>query len=143
MTPDHVAAIQASFAKVMPISEQAASMFYDRLFEVAPSTKTLFKGDMREQGRKLMATLAFVVNGLGKPETVMPAAVALAQRHVSYGVKASDYRAVGEALLWTLERGLGPEWTPALAASWEGAYTALSGAMIKAAYGAGSDAESL
>src|SRR6202046_3802141 len=134
MTPDQIKAIQESFAKVAPISEQAAAMFYGRLFEIAPSVKPLFKGDMTEQGRKLMATLAVVVNGLTNLETILPAASALAKRHVGYGVKAEHYTPVGAALLWTLERGLGPEWTPSLAASWTAAYTTLSGYMIGEAY---------
>jgi nitric oxide dioxygenase len=136
MTPEQIKAIQASFAKVAPISEQAAALFYGRLFEIAPPVKSLFHGDMQEQGRKLMATLAFVVNGLDKLETVLPAASALAKRHVEYGVEPKDYGPVGDALLWTLERGLGADWTPELAAAWTGAYRLLSGAMIAEAYGA-------
>jgi hemoglobin-like flavoprotein len=135
MTPDQVKAIQESFAKVAPISEQAAALFYGRLFEIAPQVKPLFRGDMKEQGRKLMATLAVVVNGLSNLDTVLPAASALAKRHVDYGVKAADYTPVGAALLWTLEQGLGKEWTPELAAAWTGAYTVLSDYMIGEAYG--------
>jgi nitric oxide dioxygenase len=135
MTPDQIKAIQESFAKVAPISEQAAAMFYGRLFEIAPSVKPLFKGDMTEQGRKLMATLAVVVNGLTNLETILPAASALAKRHVGYGVKPIHYPIVGEALLWTLERGLGTDWTPELATAWGDAYGVLSDYMIGEAYG--------
>src|SRR5580658_2545453 len=123
MTPNQVKLIQVSFAKVVPISEQAAALFYGRLFEIAPSVKPPFRGDMTEQGRKLMATLAVVVNGLSNLETVLPAASALAKRHVDYGVKPADYETVGMALLWTLERGLGEHWTPELSAAWAAAYT--------------------
>jgi nitric oxide dioxygenase len=141
MTPDQVKAIQESFAKVVPISEQAAELFYGRLFEIAPAVKPLFRGDMKEQGRKLMATLAVVVNGLTNLEAVLPAASALAKRHVSYGVKAADYAPVGAALLWTLERGLGPDWTPQLATAWGAAYGVLSEFMIGEAYGRSAAAE--
>jgi nitric oxide dioxygenase len=79
--------------------------------------------------------LAAVVNGLGNLETTLPAASALAKRHIDYGVKAADYEPVGVALLWTLQRGLGPEWTPQLAAAWAEAYAVLSGFMIAEAYG--------
>jgi len=130
MTQDDIRQIQASFAKVAPISEQAAALFYGQLFEIAPEVEPLFRGDMAEQGRKLMAMLAVVVNGLGNPQSILPAASALAKRHVAYGVKAEHYAPVGAALLWTLERGLGPEWTPSLAAAWTAAYTMLSGYMI-------------
>ena len=135
MTPDQVKAIQESFKKVAPISEQAAALFYGRLFEIAPEVKPLFRGDMTEQGRKLMATLGVVVNGLSNLEAILPAASALAKRHVGYGVKAADYTPVGAALLWTLERGLGDAWTPDLAAAWGAAYTVLSEYMIGEAYG--------
>jgi hemoglobin-like flavoprotein len=135
MTPEQIDLIQRSFAKVAPISQQAAALFYGRLFEIAPEVKPLFRGDMDEQGRKLMATLAVVVNGLTKLEAVLPAASALAKKHVSYGVRPEHYAPVGAALLWTLERGLGPEWTPDLAGSWTAAYTVLSDFMIEEAYG--------
>ncbi|MGB7077376.1 MAG: globin family protein [Xanthobacteraceae bacterium] len=141
MTPDQIKAVQQSFAQVAPISEQAAALFYGRLFEIAPAVKPLFRGDMKEQGRKLMATLAVVVGGLSNLETILPAASALAKRHVGYGVSAAHYAPVGEALLWTLERGLGSDWTPQLAAAWSTAYGILSTYMIDEAYGRSAAAE--
>src|ERR1700760_3760222 len=130
MTPDQVKLVQDSFAKVAPISEQAAALFYGRLFEIAPEVKPLFKGDMKEQGRKLMAALAVVVNGLTNLDAILPAASALAKRHVAYGVEPGHYAPVGEALLWTLERGLAAQWTQELAAAWAAAYATLSQFMI-------------
>jgi hemoglobin-like flavoprotein len=141
VTPEQVRSIQDSFAKVAPISEQAAALFYGRLFEIAPEVKPLFRSDMSEQGRKLMATLAVVVNGLGNLTSILPAASALAKRHVDYGVKASHYEPVGAALIWTLQRGLGEQWTPELEAAWSEAYTLLSHFMIDEAYGRSAAAE--
>ena len=142
MTPDQVTLVQQSFSKVAPISEQAAVLFYDRLFEVAPSVRAMFPNDMTEQRKKLMATLAVVVNGLTNLEAVLPAASALAKRHVNYGAKPEHYPVVGGALLWTLENGLGEEaWTPELAAAWTAAYGTLSGYMISEAYGRSQAAE--
>lgn len=140
MTPKQIELIQQSFAKVAPISDTAAALFYGRLFEIVPEVKPLFHGDLKEQGRKLMATLAVVVNGLSKLDTILPAASALAKRHVGYGVKASHYTPVGAALLWTLEQGLGPDWTPELAAAWTDAYGTLSSFMVGEAYGRGAAA---
>jgi nitric oxide dioxygenase len=140
MTPSQVELVQKSFSKVAPISAQAAELFYVRLFEIAPEVKPMFPGDMKEQGKKLMGTLAVVVGGLTKLETILPAASALAKKHVGYGVKASHYTPVGAALLWTLEKGLGPDWTPELATAWTTAYTTLSGYMISEAYGASAPA---
>jgi hemoglobin-like flavoprotein len=135
MTPEQVKLVQESFAKVVPISDQAAVIFYDRLFEIAPSVKSMFTGDMAEQRRKLMTMLAAVVNGLGNLESILPAASALAIRHVSYGAKTEHYPVVGSALLWTLEKGLGDAWTPEVADAWTAAYGTLSGYMISEAYG--------
>jgi hemoglobin-like flavoprotein len=134
MTSDQVTLVQQSFAKVAPISETAASLFYDRLFEVAPSVKAMFPADMAEQRKKLMATLAVVVNGLADLESILPAARALAIRHVGYGAKPEHYPVVGSVLLWTLEKGLGKAWTPAIADAWKAAYETLAGFMISAAY---------
>jgi hemoglobin-like flavoprotein len=108
VTPDQVKAIQDSFAKVAPISEQAAALFYGRLFEIAPAVKPLFRSDMKEQGRKLMATLAVVVNGLSNLESILPAASALAKRHVAYGAKAADYEPVGERCCGRLNAASAP-----------------------------------
>jgi hemoglobin-like flavoprotein len=135
MTPEQIKLVQDSFAKVAPISEQAAVIFYDRLFEVAPAVKAMFPADMTEQRKKLMATLAVVVNGLSNFESVLPAASALARRHVAYGAKTAHYPVVGGALLWTLEKGLGDAWTPEVAEAWTAAYRTLSGYMISEAYG--------
>jgi hemoglobin-like flavoprotein len=141
MNPTQIKLVQDSFAKVAPISEQAAVIFYDRLFEVAPSVRAMFPNDMTEQRKKLMGTLAVVVNGLSNLEAVLPAASALAKRHVSYGAKPEHYPVVGGALLWTLEMGLGDAWTPDLAAAWTAAYGTLSGYMISEAYGRAQAAE--
>jgi hemoglobin-like flavoprotein len=135
MNPSQVKLVQESFAKVAPISEKAAIIFYDRLFEVAPAVKAMFPADMKDQRKKLMATLAVVVNGLSNLESILPAASALAVRHVGYGAKPEHYPVVGGALLWTLEKGLGEAWTPEVAAAWTAAYGTLSSFMISEAYG--------
>jgi hemoglobin-like flavoprotein len=141
MNPTQIKLVQDSFAKVAPISEQAAVMFYDRLFEVAPAVKAMFPADMTEQRKKLMGTLAVVVNGLTNLEAVLPAASALAKRHVNYGARPEHYPVVGGALLWTLEKGLGDGWTPDVAEAWTAAYGTLSGYMISEAYGSAQAAE--
>jgi hemoglobin-like flavoprotein len=134
MTPDQIKLVQDSFAKVAPISAKAAELFYGRLFEIAPQVRAMFPDDMTEQRKKLMATLAIVVQGLNNLDTILPAASALAKRHVSYGAEAAHYPVVGQALLWTLEQGLGPSWTPEVAAAWTSAYATLSEFMISEAH---------
>lgn len=134
MTPQDVATVKSTFALVRPISEQAAEIFYGRLFAVAPQVRALFKGDMKEQGRKLMATLGTVVASLDNLGPILPVASDLAKRHVAYGVQAEHYPVVGEALLWTLEKGLGDKWSAEAAGAWGAAYTTLSGFMLNEAY---------
>ena len=134
MTPDQVKLVQDSFAKVGPISDKASEQFYGRLFEIAPQVRAMFPDDMTEQRKKLMASLTIGVNGLNNLDTILPAASALAKRHVAYGAEPAHYPVVGEALLWTLEKGLGDAWTPEVAAAWTAAYTTLSGYMISEAY---------
>jgi nitric oxide dioxygenase len=134
MTPQQVALVQGSFAKVAPIAEQAAALFYGRLFETAPETRALFTGDMTAQGQKLMAAISTVVTNLDDLGAIVPVAQELARRHVVYGVRAEHYAPVGAALLWTLEKGLGDDFTTDVGAAWAAAYSTLSDVMIAAAY---------
>ena len=127
--------VQSSFEKVVPIADQAADLFYNRLFEIAPDVKPLFgESDMKAQGKKLMATLGVAVRGLSDLEATVPVIQKLAQDHVQYGVKPEHYEPVGEALIWTLGQGLGEGFTPEVKTAWVGVYTLVSETMIAAAY---------
>jgi hemoglobin-like flavoprotein len=123
------ALVQTSFAKVRPIAETAAALFYRRLFELDPTLRPLFKGDLEEQGRKLMDMLAMAVKALDRPEALLPALAALGRRHAGYGVNDHDYETVGEALLWTLEQGLGPSFTPEVREAWSTLYRLVADTM--------------
>ncbi|MFT5523275.1 MAG: hemoglobin-like flavoprotein [Pirellulaceae bacterium] len=112
MTPEQKELVQTTWKMVEPISETAAELFYGRLLELNPDLKSLFKGDMAEQGKKLMQMLATCLAGLDNLESLTPAVEALGRRHVDYEVDNDDYATVGEALLWTLEKGLGDASTP-------------------------------
>ena len=133
MDPEKIELVQNSFAKVKPISDQAAAMFYDRLFELDPNLKPLFKGDMKEQGEKLMKMLGMATNSLNDLDNLLPIVQSLGRRHVDYGVKEAHYDTVGAALLWTLEQGLGDAFTPRCRQAWEETYTTLATTMIDAA----------
>ena len=141
MTPEQAKLVQQSFSRIVPIADKAAVIFYDRLFEIAPQVRSLFPSDMEEQRGKLMATLTAVVGGLTNLPSILPAASALARRHVGYGARAEHYPVVGAALLWTLEKGLGGGWTPDVADAWKEAYATLSAFMISEAYGTPQAAE--
>lgn len=130
-----ISLVQESFAKVVPIKDVAAEIFYADLFETAPEVRPYFEGaDMSVQGEKLMKTLATVVNGLRFIEQIAPVAKELAFKHVDYGVKAEDYDKVGASLLRTLEKGLGDDFTAEVKEAWVTAYGALSGLMVTSAY---------
>lgn len=135
MTPQQIELVQTTWEKVKPISEQAAELFYGRLFELDPSLQPLFKsGDMKEQGKKLMATLNLAVMSLTKLETILPAVQDLGRRHVQYGVPDESYQTVGEALLWTLDKGLGEAFTDDVKEAWTQTYVTISNVMLDAAH---------
>ncbi len=133
MTPENQALVRESFAKVAPIAPQAAALFYGRLFELDPSLKPLFKGDMTEQGRKLMTMIGTAVANLNKLDAIVPAVQDLGRRHKTYGVLPAHYDTVAAALLWTLGQGLGDAFTPQVEAAWTEAYTILATVMQDAA----------
>ena len=133
MTSAEKLLVQTTFAKVAPIADTAALLFYGRLFEIDPTLRSLFKGDMVEQGRKLMQMIGVAVNGLDRLDQLVPAVQQLGVRHATYGVKDEHYATVATALLWTLEQGLGADFTPEAKDAWTAAYTVLAGTMREAA----------
>lgn len=136
MTPESKQLVRESWQKVEPVSEVAAALFYGRLFELDPRLRQLFRGDMEEQGRKLMQTLTVVVRGLDRLDALLPAVEALGRRHAGYGVHDAHYETVAQALLWALERSVGESFTPAAADAWAQAYGVLAAVMKRASAGA-------
>lgn len=132
MTPQDIAIVKYTWGQVLPIQEQAASLFYGRLFELDPSLRQLFKGDMTEQGRKLMAMINTAINNLDRLGSVVPAVEELGRRHVGYGVRDEHYDTVGAALLWTLEQGLGDVFTDEVKGAWAETYGVLATTMKQA-----------
>lgn len=124
--------VKESWAKVQPIAPTAATLFYDRLFTVAPGVRPLFSDDMTEQKLKLMQMLDAVVDGLDNLDAIVPEAQALGRRHAEYGAEPAHYDVVGECLLWTLGQGLGEDFTPEVREAWTTAYGVLSSVMIDA-----------
>lgn len=132
MTPHQIKLVQNSFAQVAPIATIAADLFYGRLFEIAPMVRRMFPQDMTEQKKKLMTMLGMVVSGLTKLDALVPAVRALGKRHATYDVHEEHFAPVGAALLWTLEQGLGDDFTPEVKEAWATAYGVLSKVMIEA-----------
>ena len=133
MTPAQKNLVQSTWSKVVPIADTAAKMFYDRLFEIDPSTQPLFRGaDLAGQRKKLVQVLSVAIAGLDNLEVLVPIVEALGRKHIGYGVKDAHYDSVGAALLWTLEQGLGDAWTAETAAAWTEVYGVLAGVMRRA-----------
>ena len=132
LTQQEVSLVQADWDKVLPIVDTAATIFYDRLFEIDPKLKALFKSDLGEQKRKLMQVIGVAVNGLGDLPALVPTVQGLGKRHTGYGVKPADYQTVGSALLFTLKKGLGDGFDGAHEAAWTKVYGLLSRTMIEA-----------
>ncbi len=129
LTANDIALVRASFAHVLPSKDAAADLFYNRLFEIAPQLRTMFPKDLREQKHKLMAMLAAAIGGLHDLHTLVPHVKALGARHAGYGVTVAHYGIVGEALMWTLEQGLGGKFTPEVRSAWAKVYGILAGTM--------------
>ena len=132
MSPAEINLVKDSFRKIVPIADQAAALFYARLFELDPSLRHLFRGNMVEQGHKLMMMIATAVAALDRIDTIVPQIRHLGARHAGYGVQEEHYATVGAALLWTLEKGLGADFTPLVREAWTTTYSLIANAMIEA-----------
>lgn len=133
MNSEQIELVQGTFAKVAPIAETAADLFYGKLFELDPEVKPLFKGDIKEQGAKLMKMIGMAVNSLNNLDALVPVVQDLGKRHVGYGVVDAHYDTVGAALIWTLGQGLGEAFTEEVEAAWVETYTVLATVMKDAA----------
>jgi len=129
MTGEQINLVRASFEKIAPIAEKAAALFYAKLFDLNPRLRGLFRGDVYEQGKKLMQVIAYAVENLDRLDEIVPQVRALGTRHAGYGVSDRDYETVGAALLWTLEKALGKDFTAPARAAWTAVYNLLAETM--------------
>jgi hemoglobin-like flavoprotein len=129
VTPTQISLVQATWRQVHPVAERTAEFFYGRLFALDPSLRPMFRADLQEQGRKLMATIAAAVDSLARLDDVAADVRALGRRHAGYGVEERHYETVGAALIWTLERVLGAGFTREMADAWSAAYGVLADVM--------------
>jgi len=133
MTPEQIQLVRLSFVKVMDIKAAAGRLFYQRLFAIAPEVQPMFKSDIGAQADKLMETLGVAISALKNPTALAPILTQLARRHSGYGVRDEHYDKVGEALLWTLEQGLGDAFTPEVKKAWADLYTHVASMMKQVA----------
>ncbi len=133
MTNEQIHLVKASFERILPEAEAVAGLFYERLFELDPNLLPLFKGEMKEQGRKLMQMIGLAVKSLDRIDELIPAVQSLGARHAGYGIKNQHYETVAAALLWTLEKGLGADFTERTKEAWVTVYTLLANIMQQGA----------
>jgi hemoglobin-like flavoprotein len=133
MRPRQIELVQESWAKIAPIVDTAAQVFYERLFALDPALRPMFKGDLAAQAWKLSTMISFAVKGLNRVEALKPGLLALGARHADFGVRDEHYQTVGQALLWTLGKGLGEAFTPETARAWASAYDLLASTMKQGA----------
>jgi hemoglobin-like flavoprotein len=134
MTNKQIDLVKSSWAMVATIDPvTVGGLFYNRLFEIAPQLKHMFRNPMPEQSKKLLAMINYVIGKLDKLDVILDEVAKLARRHAGYGVKPDHYTIVGEALLWTLEKGLAENWNSEVKEAWTDCYQILSSAMINAA----------
>ena len=133
MTPEHIHAVQSTWGKVLPIKAIAARLFCERLLETDPSLSCLFRGDMRQQGAKLIQVIDAAVNALSRLDRIGPLMQVIGRRYADRGVDDHHFGMVGDALLWTLDKGLGDEFTPEVREAWATVYGELVAAMLDAA----------
>lgn len=134
LTTHQKSLVQSNFKIVAPIADDAAAIFYAKLFDYDPKLRALFKTDLKDQGKKLMMTLGVTVKGLDNLDELVPVLQKLARKHIDYGVTVDDYAPVGNALLYTLKKGLGNEFTPECREAWIITFKAIADVMRSAAY---------
>lgn len=129
MTPKQIYHVQHTFELLVPIADTAVALFYNRMFALDPSLRSLFPTDMSRQRQKLIDTLATAVRGLKTPDEFVSRLRELGRRHVDYGVKPAHYQTMNEALIWMLEQGLGKNFTNEMKVAWMALYDMLANAM--------------
>ena len=133
MTPAQIRIVKRSFALIDGERDRAAALFFAHLFDIDPTMRLLFPGDLRRRGSRLVNAVGLIVEDLHRLHVFVPALEALAVRYVGYGLEQSHYAVVGEALSRTARSILGLAFTPELEAALNGVYAELSSVMMEAA----------
>jgi nitric oxide dioxygenase len=133
LTTAQIALIRDSFHRLQPDVETASELFYDRLFEIAPELRAMFRSDMTGQGMRFMSTLGIIVQHLDDPQALRPHLEHLAQGHAAFGVKREHFHPMGQALIRTMREILGENFPAGADAAWEAAYDDLAREMVQLA----------
>lgn len=129
MTSKQIQIVEEGIELLQPIAMDAARLFYGKLFELDPSLRHMFRGDMDEQGRLLMNMLTAAARSLRRFDQLAPSIEAMGRRHACYGVRDEHYDTVATALVWTLEQGFGEAFTVEVRDAWVAMYVMITGVM--------------
>jgi hemoglobin-like flavoprotein len=134
MTSEQIAIVRKTWARIAPVTDRVAALFYERLFELDPGARGLFgTTDLRDHGRKLTQRLAAILDLLDRPDELLTAVGELGRRHAMHGVGWRHYGMAADALFTALECCLGPGFNPDARAAWSLAYWTVARAMQRAA----------
>lgn len=133
MTPERARLVRDNWIRLQPVVPRVASTFYQRLFELDPGARQLFRGvSQDDQVEKLTRSITAIVSMLETPEELIPELSRLGRRHQGYGVTDRNYDILGDALVGTLRTTTGTDWNPELQDAWIEAYTLISSIMKRA-----------
>jgi hemoglobin-like flavoprotein len=133
MTDLKILAVKNTWSYIIFQAEEVGQLFYNKLFELDPSLRQLFRGNIEQQGKKLMDMLTMIISRLQRLEDIEKEVKALGHRHVGYGTKPEHYQSVGKALLWALENSLEEQWNEETRQAWTEAYNVMANTMLEGA----------
>mmetsp|Transcript_44014 Transcript_44014/g.71628 ORF Transcript_44014/g.71628 Transcript_44014/m.71628 type:complete len:372 (+) Transcript_44014:218-1333(+) len=131
-TEAQIKLVRDSWVLVVPSMEAHASKFYSKVFELAPAALAIFAvSDLKVQGRLTFEAIDYCVKRLDDGHTVGNFLKELGRRHARYGVEPAHFNVVGDALIWTLKKGLGAGFTPEVEFAWVAVYSVINTVMLE------------
>ncbi|GAB4485711.1 MAG: hypothetical protein OHK0045_03590 [Raineya sp.] len=131
MTEEQKSLVKQSFPKVLASTLSSTQVLYEKLFELAPESKDLFKNtSLDRQSQMLIAAIGRIVKSIDKWETVKPDLEAIASRHINYGLSPEHFAFFGQALIHMLQTSLKESWSKELEDAWKAVYQNVSEVMI-------------
>ncbi len=128
-----IALVQSTFQAVAPSADRLSRLFYDRLFELDWSLRSMFPEDLVGQRQKLIDELIAIVDCIGRIHELVARTTDLGSRHAEYGVEPQHYDLVLDALLYAMTTCAPEAMTPDAIAAWRRAYHLIAETMMHGA----------
>ncbi|MFN8096903.1 MAG: globin domain-containing protein [Dermatophilaceae bacterium] len=121
------AVVAATAGVVSANAENITRAFYPHMFAAHPELMRVFNKANQaigEQPKALAASVVAYAVQLIDPDSpdFTPVMQRIAHKHVSLGIKATEYTIVGQNLMWAIGEVLGDAVTPEIAAAWDEVY---------------------